>query len=419
MNQPPAWWAALTGDPVGERLGIDWRAPDQWEPADAHGDADGRESPGTVSMEHLDDDDLELREGKVLVGTGPAVVRRGMGYEVEAAWYLDPAEPDRLWCALGSFYPAWLWIPVEPTADGVAEALEGVFPRPALRRAELTSFARGFLGFRHEVLVPDVYDGTFVEINGPDLDRYFTLVQYVEPQSWGGEHLDDPLPDDAGSVRPLDTLAADRDGTHKRQRLGRVPSMTWRTLHSRSYLSFEIHTQGIVCAAVRYRPSPKSHHAVVRRLNDTHEESFPLDLPLDVVGALTGFDYCAEDDLVDPDEMEVDTHAGGALRIRAALWHGDLRRTMRLREYAARPEPGLRRHLVQIAGWYGYRFLLQELALSETDPRLLAQIEELLDRPAADTFNAFGDHFGGDPVMVDGAGNPVETWDDPDGEDEE
>ncbi|GLW66773.1 hypothetical protein Arub01_50170 [Actinomadura rubrobrunea] len=419
MKQPPAWWAALTGDPVGERLGIDWRAPDHWEPADELGDGDERvhDASGTMSVEHLDDDDLRLREGKALVGTGPAAARRGTGYEVEAAWYLDPSEPDRLWCALGSFYPAWLWIPVEPTADGVAEALEGVFPRPALRRADLTSFARGFLGFRYEVLVPDVHEGTFVEINGPDLDRYFTLVQFVEPQSWGSAHLDDPLPDDAGLAAPLDMLAADRDSGRKRQRLGRVPSMTWRTLHSRSYLSFEIHTRDIVCAAVRYRPSPKPHQAVVRRLNEEHEESFPVDLPLDVVGALTGFDYCGEDDLVDPDELDVDAHVAGALRIRAALWHGDLRRTLRLGEYADRPEPELRRRLVEIAGWYNHRWLLQELALTETDPDLLARIEERLDRPEEDAFNAFGDYFGDGPVMVDAAGNAVETWDDRDGED--
>lgn len=67
--------------------------------------------------------DARIREGKVLVGTGPEAMRRGIQIEVPVHWYLDPADPSRLWCALGSFYFAWLWVPVEPEPAALAEVL--------------------------------------------------------------------------------------------------------------------------------------------------------------------------------------------------------------------------------------------------------------------------------------------------------
>jgi len=142
-----------------------------------------------------------------------------------------------------------------------------------------------------------VYSGEFGSVDGLELDRYFTRVQFVEVDSWGSAHLDDPLRDDMPAASPLVLVAASRRGGHKQQRLGRVPSMTWRTVHSRSYLSFEIHMRELVCAAVRYRPAPNSHQAVVAELNETFGTTFPTDLPLDVIGALTGFGYNREVDL--------------------------------------------------------------------------------------------------------------------------
>jgi hypothetical protein len=73
------------------------------------------------------------------------------------------------------------------------------------------------------------------------------------PSSLSGILEPTPLPAITGFKRRNHTSA---------QMLGRIPSMTWRTVHSRSYVSFEIHQRDIVCAAVHYRPSPESHQKV-------------------------------------------------------------------------------------------------------------------------------------------------------------
>lgn len=407
----PDWWDELTG----ARLGVVWLDPADWEPAWQH-----VEESGAMSREHRDVDDELLRKGKLLVGTGPEAVRRWTGQRLAAAWYLDPDEPGVLWCALGGFYPAWLWVPVEPTAAGVREALGEPFPARPAARVELTGFARGFLGERHLVTVPDVAPDDppweavdFVPVDGAALDRYTKVVKFLDPQPWGSARDEDPYPEDFPGGDHLMDFVPVRDG-HRMQRLGRVPSMTWRTLHSRSHLSVEIHTRDIVCAAVRYRPAPGSHRAVVRRVNEVHGERYPDDLPLDVIGVLAGWDFDVEDDLLhhldDPDA------AGFGLRCLAALWHGDLRRTLELREWAGHPDAGVRADLALIAHSYNHRFLTQELMLGETDAAELARLEDLLDHaPGPDARNVFRDDFGGAAVMVDEAGDPVETWDEEDG----
>ena len=416
----PDWWDGLTG----ERLGVVWMDPADWEPAWQH-----VEESGAMSPVHLDADDDLLRKGKLLVGTGPETVRRWTRQRLAAAWYVDPDEPDVLWCAPGGFYPAWLWVPVEPTAAGVREALGVPFPAPPATRAELTGFTRGFLGLRHQVTVPYVAQGEDVPpweatadpdepvvADGPSLDRYAKIVKYLDPQPWGSARDEDPYTDEVpggGAVPRLMDLAPIRDG-HRLQRLGRVPSMTWRTVHSRSHLSIEIHTREVVCAAVRYRPTPPAHRAVVRRINEVHGGRYPEDLPLDVLGVLAGWNFAVEEDLVhaldDPDDAAA---VGAGLRCLAALWHGDLRRCLELREWAAHPDPGVRANLTMIAHSYGHRFLLQELALNATDTDELAGLEELLDHaPEPDAFNAFRDDLGGAPIMVDDDGEPVATWED-------
>ncbi|MGA8112878.1 MAG: hypothetical protein WCA46_04350 [Actinocatenispora sp.] len=418
-HQPPEWWPDLYTDPASAELGIDWSPADDWEaesddPADQWGG--GIVVPGLVEL------DRERRAGMVCVGRGPGVARRGIGYDVTVYWYLDPQAPDTLWCALGAEYPSWLWFPVPPTVAGLREALSDVLDRPSLRRPDLPASVRGFLGYRRNVQVPHVYSGEFVEFNGADLARYFSGVDYVEPRSWGSVRVDDPLRDDVGAVSPLTMMALGR--ADSAQRLGMVPSMTWRTLHSRSYLSIEVHGQELVCASVRYRPSPASHRGVVARLNERTGRTWPEDLPLDVIGALTGYGFDRADDLAH--NLEHPDRIASMVWVLAALWQGDLRRTRRLREYATHPDPAVRRAVVRMASWYNYRFLLYDVALVETDPETLGRIDEVLTTGGngPDTFNAFQEYFGnGAPVLVDFDGTAVPTWsdgdDDEDGTDDE
>lgn len=416
---PPEWWGSLA-EP-GAELGIDWLDPGAFRPADDLGD-DFDQSPRTIVPHGRDEYDRAQRAGRFLVGTGPSVTARLMGFEQDVHWYAD--EKGGLWCALAGYYPAWLWVEVAPTADGLREVLSTTFPRRDLFRTGLPASARGFLGYTHDVEVPNVYSGEFTEINGHDLDRYFLMVAYTMQGAWGSRYVDDPLRTDIGFVKPLEMMGVSRGSLT--QRLGRVPSMTWRTMQSQSYLSVEIHTREVVCAAVRYEPAPASHRATVERLNAEFDTAYPVDLPLDVIGALTGFTWGTEETLAHNLAPDVPAgQVGEMVRVMYALRHDDLGAVARLREFARHPESEVRDATVRAAAWYGHHFLLYEALAAETDPQRRAAVVDLIQAGGfgPDTFNAFGDYFGDEPVMIDDAGEPVPTWatgdEDEDDEDED
>lgn len=414
MTETPPWWAGLTTSPRTARLGIAWRPPSEW-------DDDPKDEVslfGTMRTGADEALDARIRAGKVLVGTGPEVMRRGIPLEAPVHWYLDPAEPSRLWCALGPFYFAWLWVPVEPEPAALAEVISHSHPKPSLTDGDMTGFTRGYLGNRDRVVVPHVYSGDMVQFNGHDLDRYFVGVQYAETGHWASSHTNDPLRDDF-EASPISFLANSRSNNAQAQRLGRIPSMTWRMLHSRAYLSFEIHTRYEVYVSVRYRPSPASHRPVVERLNRELDFDYPTDLPLDVIGALNGFLLSSEGELAPHLDVPYEDVDPMALRVHAALWCGDMRRTRRLADYVGHPSREVRVELARLANWYGYAWLAEELALAETEPELREAFEDLaVSGGNPDTYNAFNDYFSDLPIMIDDAGRPVATWSD-DEEDED
>jgi hypothetical protein len=179
---------------------------------------------------------------------------------------------------------------------------------------------------------------------------------------------------------------------------------------------------------VQYRTSPASHQKVVAQLRAETGIDYPVDLPLDVIGALGGFGFNRERDLLaNLEAPEQPGHLLGGIRVCAALWSGDLRSTMRLREFADHADPEVRLTLARVAQWYGYRFLFEELSLAETDPDLLGRFEYLqitLGSDGGDPYNAFDDYFSGSAIMIDQQGEPVEVenradWDDDEYDDEE
>ncbi|WP_415645850.1 hypothetical protein [Stackebrandtia soli] len=357
MTQPPQWWNALVADPITRHYGIDWHDPSDWKPAVPQSWSGCMSTPRLRERDELD------RSTALRVGTGPATpVRRPDGSHVE--WYL---QDGTLRCALGPRYDGWLWIDVEPTATGITTALDAIPARlPTL--VDLPSIHRGFIGLRPDVLVPDTTSGTFVPLSEIALIAYFAGVGYVDLGTWGSAHLDDPYPDG-----PHTTATP----AHRTGRPGRIPSRTWRTAQSRSYVSIEIHNRQIVCAAVRYRPTPVHQHPIVAAFNEATGSDHPHDLPLDVVGALTGFDLTTKRGL-EHAETSTPEETATVVRILAALASGDLASATRLRDYVDHPEPGVRLALAGTAAWYGYRFLLDELAHHEPDPQLRIELEALI-----------------------------------------
>jgi hypothetical protein len=413
---PPEWLAALGTAALGGDSGIRRLDPEEWEEVK---DPTGYPAQ-TVLIDRLRAADTAVRAGKVLVAQGPSTRQRRIPVDEPVGWYADPAEPDQLWCALGPGYPGWLWVPVTPQPGALAEVLGGMFPKPALKMADFTRHERGFVGPMNEIGLPNVYTGEFVPFNGHDLDRYNTGVPFLDGGSWGSAHVNDPQPDDVEFASPLAVLAAINQDRHGQQMLGRVPSMTWRTMHSRSYVSFEIHTLALVCVRLSYRPAPASHQAVVARRSAELGFNLPGDVPLDVVGALTGFPYNAEADIIESATSARDpAQLAEGLRLFAAMAEGDLERMMPLREYARHPDPAVRLSVLRIANWYNLAFLFYDVALaSQDDPDILRAAEDLIERGAdPDNSNVFRDHFAGYPMFVgeDGQTDPGE-WPDEDDE---
>jgi hypothetical protein len=400
LCSPPSWLSSLCADPSVAALGIDWLPPQQWAETE-----DLSYPAWTIHDDEFEAADVAVRRGKVLVATGPSTSPRSMGLTEAVQWFTDPDAPDLLWCALSSSYPGWLWVPVVPDPQSLTEVLGGMFPTPYLLSLDLPRVERGFLGFRYKMTIPHVYSGERVEFNGHDLDRYFALAPFVDGAPWGSVHLDDPRPADYAPTDPLVMSVFGESVKIGQQLLGRVPSMTWRTVHSRSYLGFEIHMGAIVCARMRFRPAPASHRAVLAQANDRFGLRLPEDLPLDVVGALTGFGYTRESDLmVNIDEPESDDQLAAALRIMAALWEGDLSTSRRLLSYADHPSAVVRSMLERIGTWYNMTFLVQAVALhSEADPDIMEAAEWVLDSPTVlvDDENVFRDYFAHYALFID------------------
>ena len=226
-------------------------------------------------------------------------------------------------------------MPVTPQPQTLAEVLGGMFPAPALRMAGFTRHERGFVGYREQLSLPDVRTGDPVAFSGPDLDRYFGTVAFVDGWSWGSAYDDDPDPGQiSGSMLEQAQFAAN-SSPYSQQMLGRVPPKTGQTAHSRSWISFEMHGRRLVCVRLSCRPAPASHQAIAARANTGFGLDLPVDLPLDVVGALTCFP-CSTEAGIGQDVTSADSpdQLAAGLLVAAALAEGDLeKKMMMLRQY--------------------------------------------------------------------------------------
>ncbi|MEU7897129.1 hypothetical protein AB0B45_30220 [Nonomuraea sp. NPDC049152] len=372
---PPEWLDRLRADAGATALGVTWLDADALREETAESEEsvfDGiMHTEATLRHVH------ENRPHMMRVASGPEYAGK-QGFETKAAWYVDTRDPTGLLLAASSSYPTFLWIPADGTVEGMRRALGGLFPSPRPTRATLPRTARGFMGYADQIGVPNVYNGEFVPIDGLELDRYYAMNTFTEVHSWGSGVSDDPYPEEF--LPPIQFLGLSEG--YMKQSPG-VPSMTWRTSASGSYLSIEAHMGKLFVAEARYRPNPNPE--VIEKLNAEFGSTFPVDLPVDVVGALLGFDFRPLELWEEELAVEEDPgHVLGQMEIAIALAHGDLDAVDRLRPYFSHETPGVRVHLLNYARQYNLEFLLEELVLAEDDPTLIEQINRSLDKGTGD-----------------------------------
>lgn len=337
-------------------------------------------------------------EGKIPVATGPSVTDL-YGIETPAYWLAEPGLSGRLWLAPSRDFHPFAWIPVGATEQAAVAALEHYFPSPDLTRLELPRELRVFIGYRHEI--GDMHD----------LERAMTFNRMLGFGSWCSGHLDNPWPETVPEGTGMLALTAFQHNTASVHDPGRPWSQTWRTKHSGSYFTLEVHQRDLFVLSVRYRPSP--YLEAMERSNAHNETRLPLDLPPDVAVAMEGLAWADVPDLEadlaaaeDPDEI------AGLLRVLAALWDGDFDKTTALRGWAAHPSTVVHGALWDAALQYNLQFLCDEMLLAGTSEQLTGMCTRVLQ------IGGFPEQMKHQDAYPDQAGTEPYEWDE-DAEDEE
>lgn len=371
-DDPPAWLTALRADPATVHIGLSWLDDDAVaeaaEEAPERPSDWSRHTPATQQYIRLN------RPHLVPVATSRHPSRAFADATDTAYWYVDARSPERLLFAPDPNYPPFLHVPVGTTAAEVAEVLEGFFPDPLPTRTTFTKVARGFMGYLEHHTVPSPYSGGLEAIDGLTLDRYYTMNVFSHGHSWGSAFPDDPFP-----AEPLNMLQMAAFGREALKQDDGVPSKTWRTAHSGTYVTIEIHKGALLVAEVRYRPSNRPQ--AVADLNARFGSTFPADLPVDAVGMLLGFDFQTTDmTIADVPTVEDLGERLGALQIALAVTYGDPDGLDRLRPYLRHEDPRFRVHVCNMLLDYNYEFLLEELTLTETEAEIAEQTHGFLNQ---------------------------------------
>jgi hypothetical protein len=312
------------------------------------------------------------------VARGPARPSRD-GETEPVLMFVDREQPDRIYLALSAAYPPFLWIDVGTTEGSLQRALSEFFPCPRTTRMTMRNVARGFMGYRLRFSVPSHYTQGVEPANAAEIGRHFAVNPYVEAGSWGSAHDDDPwpdvIPDQPGYALKMST----RQRRVSAQAPGAVWSVSWRTRHSRAYISIELHHRDVFIAQVRYRPSDHPH--AIEGMNATFGCDYPTDLPVDAVAALLGFQFDAAEDLQARLESSTDPHEiAGLLTVLSALRHSDLAVVGLYRRYMSHPDPVVRATVCNVFATYNYESLLEEMSIIEPEAEIRAQIDALLER---------------------------------------
>jgi tetratricopeptide (TPR) repeat protein len=378
LDALPSWVAQLRRDEVTESFGISWiDEGESKQIAAAVLDAHERPPRGVMYSDAMLVRARELLRGKRPIAYGPSTKTRERVTQRSLLW-LDPEHPNDLWLGLSRSIPPLLWIPVGTSVDGLRASLSEYFPRPQRHRLDMPQVARGFMGYRLRFGIRNPHTGRVEPANARELDRYFMVNPFVEAAFWGSAYDDDPWPDEIPE-QPKELLKMSaRQRRVAEQAPGQVWSVSRRTRHTRSTLTVELHHRDVFVAEVRYRPADTE--AVVQRLNAELGCDYPLDMPVDAIASLMGFQFEQASDLqtrldstADPEEI------AGLLLVLSGLRHSDLSMTRVYRRYMDHPESVVRTTLCNIFVAHNHESLLEEMSTTEPDDDVRAQIDAVLD----------------------------------------
>ena len=414
----PGWLVDLGADPRLRELGFALLPADE---AQARSDALREHYAGSwhLGMLWLDSIWQECRERVAscrVVACGPSRVD-DMQQHREALFVRLHDEADELLLAWSSEIPAPLWIPCGRTPSSVAAALGELVPVKRPLRHEFACRTRLFMGYRGQVAVPNPYSGEMVAAGPHDLTRHFNFSPAVGGHYWSSSRDDDPWPDPRdGPLSQVDAIVTQRAVTKQAQ--GGICSFTRRTYFSGSYLGIELHRGRMWIWNVLH---PRSRHPeVIARLNEVHGTKLPTELPCDVVAAMLGFMHMSEAELrrdLAQAEAEDSANVPAYLDVLAALGCMDPQAMAELlRPYLTHSRIDVRGAVANIAAYYGWLWLLEELRLVEPDPELQAWIDHTLPFGWPEEFDERGEPLTDGAASEDDEGTDDDEDDDPEDE---
>jgi hypothetical protein len=267
----PPWAATLEGEiAAAPGSGFRWLEPDR------------RDQARDLTLRALDEypygEALQARhrarvERCVVLASGPSRTVRLTGHEHPSIILFDPELPGRVVVSLGVFLPPVFWPSAAPTLAGIQAELSPYFSSQFTPRAELTRTIR-------------IGRETLDELGFDDLAEFARTVGQVERwldhgTAWHNALDDDPWPADPSSLSMID-LRLVRERAQQTAR-GRRPSVSMRTLWSRSIVTIELGLFGKVVFEFRYDPAPFVAEIPFVGGGDP---VFPTDLPVDLAALL-------------------------------------------------------------------------------------------------------------------------------------
>ncbi len=266
MSEVPAHITALRkSDDLRRRLDVDWLDAQKQQELRAYWLEIWAQVP---YGEPFHTDNLQRLQRCVPLAQGTTRQRR-LDHTVNTlALVWDPADPEFVFVSLSHAFPPLLWIKADAQAqavlDAVAPYLVEAKPLPQLSRSARV------------VKMLDVPDRGVIERTLENLELW------LDDTMWASAFDDDPWLDVQGPLSMVQQTIWRKDVAEEHS--GRFPSISCRTLWSKSNLRIEQHPFGMWVFDLRYDPATDAD--VIALVNEISPGHLPLDLPVDLAASL-------------------------------------------------------------------------------------------------------------------------------------